>query len=130
MAKKRKRKSSCPRRKQMTQKQRLNSAKASSWLEKYTGKNPVQGYRQWFGVDLLCAISELKMLGHKVDPDYEDQIRHSVAQTALQRKAKKLAKASLEEEECFLSDWESQFAYIAGYTSGGAPYGVLIEEVT
>lgn len=114
----------------MTQKQRLNSAKASSWLEKYTGKNPVQGYRQWFGVDLLCAISELKMLGHKVDPDYEDQIRHSVAQTALQRKAKKLAKASLEEEECFLSDWESQFAYIAGYTSGGAPYGVLIEEVT
>lgn len=129
MAKKRKRKSSCPRRKKMTQKQRLDFARATFWLEKYSGKSPVQDYRKWFGVDMLCAISELKLLGFKVDPDYEAQIRKSVTQVALLRKAKKLAKSAAE-EECFLSEWESEFTFIAGYTSGGAPYGLLRSEFT
>ena len=129
MTKKRKVGKNCPRRKRMTQKQRLESAKSTLWIEKYSGKNPVQGYRRWFGVDLLCAISELKMLGLKINPDYEVQIRKSVTQTALQRHAQKLAKSN-PEPECYLSEWESEYAYVAGYTSGGAPYGVLKSEMT
>ena len=113
----------------MNQKQRLASARATSWLQKYSGKNPVQGYRQWFGVDILGAISELKMLGFKVDPDYEVQIRNSITQMTLRRQAKKLAKAA-GETECFLSEWESEFEYIAGYTSGGAPYGIRFGETS
>lgn len=114
--------------------QRLKSAKSTSWLEKYSGKNPIAGYRRWFGVDLLCALAEIKMLGFKVPSNLEAQIRESVAQEALgrqRRKAKKaeeLAKKDAE-DECFLSEWESEFAYIAGYTSGGAPYGILKSEV-
>ena len=113
----------------MTQKQRLESAKSTFWIEKYSGKNPVHGYRKCFGVDLLCAINELKMLGFKIDPDSEIQIRKSVTQTALQRQAQKLAK-SAREPECDVSEWECEFAFIAGYTSGGAPYGVLMSETT
>ena len=113
----------------MTRKQRLASAKATSWLEKHTGENPVFSYRKWFGVDILCAISELKILGFKLDPDYEVQIRKSVAQIALRRQAQILAKSATE-AECFLSEWESEFTFIAGYTSGGAPYGVLRAETT
>ena len=111
----------------MNRKQRLQSAKSTSWLEKFSGKNPIAGYRRWFGVDLLCALAEIKMLGFKVPSNLEAQIRESVAQEALRRQSQKAKKDV--ENECLLSDWESEFAYIAGYTSGGAPYGLLKSEV-
>lgn len=94
----------------MNQKQRLQAARGTSWIQKYSGKNPVQGYRKWFGVDIVCAITELKLLGVKIDPEYEVQVRRSVAQIALRRQARKLAKANA--EEAFLSDWEDDFIFM------------------
>ena len=134
MAKKSKSKNNGPRRKNMTRPQRLHSAKSTSWLKKYTGKNPIAGCRNWFGVDILCTLAELKMLGFKVAEDREEQIKKSVVQEALgrqRRKAKKAEELAKKDAEdlCFLSDWESEFEYIAGYTSGGAPYGLLKREL-
>jgi len=52
---------------------RLQSAK--HWLEKYIGENILTGYMKHFGVDRLCAFIELKMLGKKFPPDYEEHIK-------------------------------------------------------
>ena len=60
-----------PRRKRMKRQNRLQAAK--HWIPTYNGKNIIKGYRNWFGVDLLCAIQELKMLGVKLDGQYVHQ---------------------------------------------------------
>ena len=38
----------------------------------------MRGYARWFGVDLLCAIVELRMLGVAVEAEYEQQIRRTM----------------------------------------------------
>ncbi|WP_018248781.1 hypothetical protein [Orenia marismortui] len=115
--------SSTPRRKQFKRKQRLQSAK--TWIPTYTGKNLVRGYKRWYGVNFVCAIKELEMLGYEIDLEYKEQI---LKQEEAKRKAAKRRKAEEKkkqaEEEYFNSDQDENFYYIAGYTSGGAPYGI------
>jgi len=41
---------------------------------------------------------------------------------------KKLRKKNRNEEPLCLPDSDAQFAYIAGYTEGGFPYGITLEE--
>jgi hypothetical protein len=60
--------SSCPRHKRLNRTSRLQAAE--KWLEKYTGKNIVRGYRKHFGVNLLCAALELQALGYVVSETY------------------------------------------------------------
>jgi hypothetical protein len=55
---------------------------AVKWRSGYGGKNIVRGYARWFGVDPICAITELRMLGVAVDPDYEAQLRQTIAARA------------------------------------------------
>jgi SEC-C motif len=62
---------STPRRKRMKRQSRLQAAK--HWIVTYNGKNLIKGYQNWFGVDLLCTIQELKMLGLKLDDQYVHQ---------------------------------------------------------
>jgi hypothetical protein len=124
MKNKKKKNSNGPRRKRMKRQARLQSAKDTKWLSKYMGKNPVRGYSRYFGVDLLCAINELRILGFAVDEKYEISVLQSIE---AKRKQKKHTKEKNE-----LPDYDFQdetFAYIAGYTSGGAPYGVTWEEI-
>ena len=67
---------------------------AVKWRAGYGGKNIVRGYARWFGVDLICAITELRMLGVTVDPVYEAQLRLTIAARAkwrARRRAEKLA---------------------------------------
>ena len=110
-----------PRRKRYNRKQRLSVAK--KWIPTYEGKNLVKGYSKWFGVDKFCTITELEILGHEIDPKYKEQIlkQHKAKSEADQKKK------SEEREE--LESWQdSNFYFIAGYTSGGAPYGITWEE--
>ena len=65
--KKKKNKSKGPRRKRMKQPGRLASAK--HWIQTYEGKNIVKGYSKWYGVSMLCAVRELKMIGIETDED-------------------------------------------------------------
>jgi hypothetical protein len=114
----RKRKPLPPRHKRLTRQGRLQAAK--TWLRSYPGKNIARGYRKHFGVDSLCAIRELRLLGVAIDPAYE---RAVLAASRARNKKRKREEKFLISEETFYG-----FAFIAGYTAGGAPYGITIEE--
>jgi hypothetical protein len=105
-----------PRRKRMKRAGRLQSAK--KWLESFDGKNVVRGYARWFGVDLLCAAKELQLLGVHIDADYLKRLQATVSNR--RRKPPK----SVDDVAHDLGDSDEHFSFIAGYTSGGMPYGV------
>ena len=51
---------------------RLQSAAA--WLRRFEGFNVVRSYARWFGVDLACALKELRRLGVELDPIYVSRL--------------------------------------------------------
>lgn len=55
---KKKRKANTPRHKTMKRNTRLQVAK--NWIPKFKGKNIIKGYSNYFGVNKLCAIKELR----------------------------------------------------------------------
>ena len=102
--------------------------RAKKWIEQYTGEHIVKAYKKRFGVDQLCAMSELKMLGVDLDPSYVE--RATAAEMI------RWAKIAEKKEERKKQEWlvkhanqNDQFYYIAGYTPGGAPYGVTWAEM-
>lgn len=73
----------------------------------------VKAYRKRFGVDKECAMRELCLLGvlsREKQKAYEEQLKK---------------KTVVEELDPFQDE---NFSFIAGYTSGGAPYGITWEE--
>jgi hypothetical protein len=114
-----------PRRKRMNRAKRLQNARATKWIEKYEGKDLVNGYRRWYGIDALSAVVELQQLGVPGLGEREKKIRRDVE---LKQKANADRKARREQEEEWPLERDETFAYIAGYTPGGAPYGVTWEE--
>jgi hypothetical protein len=68
---------------------RLSYARATGWVEEYKGRNIIAGYSKWFAVDLLCALIELRLLGIKIDPGREEQIKASIKARAAQRARRK-----------------------------------------
>lgn len=114
-----------PRRKRFKRAQRLESARR--WLPTYEGHKLFKAYRKRYGVDWATAFTELEMLGVKVDPAHKERVLRMVAQQAEQKRQKRLARA-VEQEGVFGIDQDEHFAFIVGYTSGGAPYGITWEE--
>ena len=125
--KKSKKQTKRPRHHRMSRRERLESARATDWVNKYEGKRIVRSYRKRFGVDILCAITELRMLGVHVSQEYEEQVRRSVEDAAKARERRKAQGRELfTPEDIFESD--ENFSFIAGYTSGGLPYGLTWEQ--
>ena len=115
-----------PRRKRMNRAARSESAK--HWLPTYTGCDVVKGYRKWYGVSTVCAITELRQLGIKVDEQRLIQAKRTEESTALQRAKKRQERAEKRVEEVTpLVESDENFAYIAGYTNWGFPYGTVEE---
>jgi hypothetical protein len=114
-----------PRRKRMKRPQRLESAK--SWLETYEGHKVVKAYRARYGVDFECAFTELEMLGVPIDPAYKERVLQSVAAQAAAAQRQKAEQRAEQERQAGIES-DEQFAFIAGYTSGGAPYGLTWAE--
>jgi len=110
MAKRKNNRSLGPRRKRMRRPARLQAA--VKWRSGYVGKNIVRGYARWFGVDLVCAIVELRMLGVVVDTEYEQQVRRTIAARAdaraRWRAAKRAAKTNPAEIE-WPDDWPAEW---------------------
>ena len=98
---------------------------APSWLKSYSGKRVLAAYRKHFGVDWPCTFKELEILGVRVDPEYKDTVLKSVARDVEARTLRKLRR---KEALDGLIDSDGTFAYIAGYTEAGFPYGVTWEE--
>jgi hypothetical protein len=109
-----------PRYKRYNRKQRL--IHGPIWIKSYTGKKLYRGYAKHFGVDKLCAVTELEMLGVVFPPNLKEELRRCEKNL----RKKKILKC---EPEDIIPDWDCDFAFIAGYTSGGAPYGVTWEEM-
>ncbi|NBG88897.1 hypothetical protein ISALK_10330 [Isachenkonia alkalipeptolytica] len=110
----------------MNKASRLQAAK--TWLPKYEGENIVKGYSKHFAVDRLSAVNELQILGVQIDPEYIKQLKETAKNKEKASKLRKLQKEqaqALEED----SDSDETFYYIAGYTSGGVPYGITWEEM-
>lgn len=97
-------------------------ARAQPWLKTYQGRDTVRGYRTFFGVDHVVAFAELEMLGVSIDPERK---RRTLAALEQQRAARRRQKEAQHRELC---DSDDRFAFIIGYTSGGAPYGITWEE--
>ena len=114
-----------PRRKHMKRSHRLSAA--IPWTSRYEGKNLVAGYSKWFGVDQLCAIKELTMIGVDIPPQIVAQVQSTHArkhERALRNKEKKKQNSM----HGMLSGHDEFFAFIAGFTEGGAAYGITWEE--
>jgi len=119
---------STPRRWRMNRAARLQSAK--HWLPTYTGRDLVRGYRNWYGVSAVCAITELRQLGIKVDEQRLIQAKRTEESTAQQRAKKRQERTEkLAAEKIHLVESDENFAYIAGYTGWGFPYGVTWDEL-
>lgn len=111
-----------PRRKRMSRGARLQAAKR--WIAEYRGRNLVRGYRKWFGVSDVCAVLELRMLGVDTPDARLEQARRDEQARATQSARRKEKHAA----ESSMGGWDDEFASIAGYTEGGAPYGLTWAE--
>lgn len=123
-----KNKSRCPRRLRMNRQGRLQSAKA--WLITQQGRTPAQigaSYRKWYAVDWPCAIQELTHLGVVFDPQWVAQLTRSLEDHHRACAARRAARKSQSHAD-FPEDSDEHFAYIAGYTPNGVPFGVTWEE--
>lgn len=105
---------------------RLKSA--IEWVNTYSGKRIVYGYSSRYAVDELCAIKELRMIGIEISEEYANQVKQSIEEL---RRQKQFRKDKKEQELNSLLEFDSDeyFAFIAGYTSGGSPYGITHEEM-
>ena len=112
----------------MNRDSRLSSAR--SWLATQQGRTPVQiarAYRKHFGLDWECAIKELALLGVQLEQDWTDKLRSSL-EGQIQARARRKAERQGLAQQSYAEDSDDQFAFIAGYTAGGFPYGITWEE--
>lgn len=128
-----KKKSKVPRVKRMKQALRLELAK--HWLPTITGKSTIKGYRKYYGVNVESAIHELRLLGITLSEQETIQAIAGEKQRQLAnqaRKNKRLEKAQHVKEQLEAtrySESDETYAYIAGYTNWGFPYGITWEEM-
>jgi hypothetical protein len=108
--------------KTLSRARRLKSAKR--WVATYRGKNLVRGYKKRYGVSDVCAILELRMLGVAVPDARLDQARRDQQDRAALHARRRQPRALPAFADC-----DETFAFIAGYTPGGAPYGITWEKM-
>ena len=116
--------------------------KAVRWVAGYDGTayngDIIKAYRKKFAVSHMKAVNELLLLGVALTKEQIEKEERAVKAYNDQQIAKK-KKKKLKKEEAkrlkkqmhspFHEDQNDMFFYIAGYTSGGAPYGVTWEEM-
>jgi hypothetical protein len=123
MGKKKSQRNNQPRRKRFAQSQRLASAR--KWLPTYQGAHVVKAYRKRYGVDWPTAFKELAILGVSIDPGYRERVLKWAQERSEAQKRKRMEKS----DGALADDQDEQFAYIAGYTEWGFPYGLTWEEL-
>ena len=114
--------------------------KAEKWVAAYDGtlygEDIIKAYRKKFAVDRMKAVEELQLLGVSLTKEQIDREKAAVKAYQDIQKAKKAKRKRLREQRKMqksdIADYleqDDRFYYIAGYTSGGAPYGVTWEEM-
>jgi len=112
--------------KRYTKKYRLGSS--TEWIRNYVGKNIIKEYSKWYGVDLICAIKELRKKGLEISEEYEHKARQKVE---AKNRARQITKENIQKLKSDKQDdfSDAHFAFIAGYTPGGTPFGITHEEM-
>lgn len=106
-------------------------AKGPDWVLTLRGKpsNMLKRYRKYFGIDWECAISELTALGVRFDATYLSRLRETISREFQgEKKHDPISRLEFEAYHGIEPDSDENFAYIAGYTPGGFPYGLTWEE--
>ena len=110
-----------------TERRETRLRKAAVWLPTYEGTHLVRAYRKKFKLDYTCALNDLEALG-ALSPEKLADLRQGEEIRQRHIQEEKEAK----NERAFLERWansDDNFYYIAGYTPGGAPYGVTWDEI-
>jgi hypothetical protein len=102
-------------------------ASARGWVAGFTGLHLIRAYAKRYRVDELCAAVELQILGAPIEASQIEAIREKNERRAACRKQQREAALQKQQREWDV-DSDDTFAYIAGYTSAGAPYGVTWDE--
>jgi hypothetical protein len=106
----------------MSRAARLQSGR--HWLRTFSGTRVVRSYARWFGVDLMCAVKELQILGLKFSPAYLEALRRTVAARPRHRRDVSREARAVDVEQLM-----DGFDYVAGHTEAGFPFGVTREEL-
>ena len=101
--------------------------KVRQWALTYEGSHIVRAYRKRFKVDYSCALNDLEAIG-ALGPEKLATMRQAEQIRLDQRRREQEAKAAQAFHDRY-PDSDDTFFYIAGYTSGGAPYGVTWAEM-
>lgn len=113
--------------------QSIRLERAKKWLETYSGENVLKDYRKKFATDRMQTLQELQLLGITFTEEQIAKEKRAVEARRQQELAKKRKRKLRRQEKKSSypahSDQDDQFFFIAGYTSGGAPYGVTWEEM-
>ena len=101
--------------------------KGKQWLHTYIGspKKMNKHYQERFHVDAVTAAKDLPKLGDNYTQEPHDQNKRAEEQRLRQRRMEREAKERERLAELY-EDCDDRFAFIAGYTDGGAPYGVML----
>ena len=109
----------------MTEARKKRLQEAREWFAQQgfsEDSHVIKAYREHFHVDSACAMQELCML-KVLKPE-----KQAAYEATIQAKKQKRISRAVEGEEVFSSLQDENFAFIAGYTSGGFPYGITWEE--
>ena len=112
----------------MTQARRQRLKEARDWYPEQhfaADSHIVKAYKKRFSVDNNCAMRELVMLG-VLPPEKSKAYQGLLAAKDKRRAEKREAKKNPIVDVSPFQD--ENFFFIAGYTSGGAPYGVTWEQ--
>lgn len=117
-----------PKKKQTkTQRHDARIRKARQWVLTYQGSHIVRAYRKRFGVDTTCALKDLGEIG-ALSPE-KLAVMQRAEQLRLERKRREREEKELQAFYDRFPNSNDYFYYIAGYTPGGAPYGITWEEM-
>lgn len=111
--------------KEQRREQRLQ--KARQWALAYNGSHIVRDYRKRFKLDYSCALEDLHFIGALSPERLEILKRAEEIRLQKKREQKELQKEQALRDR--FPDSDDTFFFIAGYTPGGAPYGVTWEEM-
>lgn len=112
------------------QKKEIRLRKARQWLTTYSGspRRITQNYRKRFHLDHLTATRDMQEIGVEFTQEYLDAVKRREEERIRQKHLERERRA----EQDLLSqypDSDDTFAFIAGYTGGGAAYGITWEEL-
>lgn len=99
-------------------------------LKGYTGDRPIQTYARWFHLDLATALGDVRKMGVRIPAANLEQVIETLRERSGSAPRPRGRKAEASPGgESFGVDFDDNFAFIAGHTSGGAPFGVTWDEM-